>query len=333
LHLADYLTATYTPARERGRQPDQILIADVLSVYADDVAGRHARPKEAAARLERVLDYFGNKRLASVTGATCRAYAGARGNGAAARRELEDFRAAINHYHREGFVAAPVAVTLPDKSEPRTRWLTRSEAAALIKAAWRMRQSWRGDQSERRTGQHVARFILVALYTGTRAGAVCGAAIRPTIGRGYVDLERGVFYRRAPGSRETKKRQPAVRLPDRLLAHLRRWERKGFSKAAVIEWNGTAVERIPKAFRTAREAAGLGGDVVPHTLRHTAATWLMQNGCDLWEAAGYLGMSVETLEKVYGHHHPGHHEGARRAITYRDRTGTDKREPKRNTVA
>ena len=195
-----------------------------------------------------------------------------------------------------------------------------------------MRQSWRGDQSERRTGQHVARFILVALYTGTRAGAVCGAAIRPTIGRGYVDLERGVFYRRAPGSRETKKRQPAVRLPDRLLAHLRRWERKGFSKAAVIEWNGTAVERIHKAFRTAREAAGLGGDVVPHTLRHTAATWLMQNGCDLWEAAGYLGMSVETLEKVYGHHHPGHHEGARRAITYRDRTGTDKREPKRNTL-
>jgi hypothetical protein len=59
----------------------------------------------------------------------------------------------------------------------------------------------------------------------------------------------------------------------------------------------------------------------------------MQNGCDLWEAAGYLGMSVETLEKVYGHHHPGHHEGARRAIAYRDRTGTGKREPKRNLAS
>jgi hypothetical protein len=30
----------------------------------------------------------------------------------------------------------------------------------------------------------------------------------------------------------------------------------------------------------------------------------MQSGTDRWQAAGYLGMSVETLEKVYGHHHP-----------------------------
>jgi len=26
----------------------------------------------------------------------------------------------------------------------------------------------------------------------------------------------------------------------------------------------------------------------------------------MWEAAGYLGMTVETLEEVYGHHHPDH---------------------------
>jgi integrase len=38
--------------------------------------------------------------------------------------------------------------------------------------------------------------------------------------------------------------------------------------------------------------------------RHTAATWLMQAGVDAFEAAGYLGMSVETLLEVYGHHHP-----------------------------
>ena len=226
-----------------------------------------------------------------------------------------------------------MAITLPDKSEPRTRWLTRSEAARLIRAAWRMRQTWKGKVSDRRTGQHVARFILVALYTGTRAGAVCGAAIRPTIGRGYVDLERGVFYRRPPGQRETNKRQPPVPVPDRLLAHLRRWERLRLSTAAVVEWNGRPVERIHKSFRASRDAAGLGPDVVPHTLRHTAATWLMQNGCDIWEAAGFLGMSPEMLERVYGHHHPRHLEGARRAITYRDRTGTGKGEPKRNAAS
>jgi integrase len=46
--------------------------------------------------------------------------------------------------------------------------------------------------------------------------------------------------------------------------------------------------------------------IVRHTMRHTAATWLMQGGVDMWQAAGYLGMTKETLEKTYGHHHPDH---------------------------
>lgn len=43
--------------------------------------------------------------------------------------------------------------------------------------------------------------------------------------------------------------------------------------------------------------------MTPHTLRHTRATWLMQAGVDMWEAAGSLGMTVETLQNTYGHHH------------------------------
>ena len=39
-------------------------------------------------------------------------------------------------------------------------------------------------------------------------------------------------------------------------------------------------------------------------MRHTAATWLMEDGCDLWTAAAYLGMMVQTLEKCYGHRPP-----------------------------
>jgi len=40
----------------------------------------------------------------------------------------------------------------------------------------------------------------------------------------------------------------------------------------------------------------------------------MQAGTDRWQAAGYLGMSVEMLEKVYGHHHPDHLQNAVGAI-------------------
>jgi len=98
----------------------------------------------------------------------------------------------------------------------------------------------------RAVGKHTARFILVGLYTGTRHAAICGAAFQPAIGRGYGDLERGVFYRRGAGARETKKRQPPVRIPDRLLAHMRRWRRLGIANHAVVEWNGQAVRSVRK---------------------------------------------------------------------------------------
>jgi integrase len=70
----------------------------------------------------------------------------------------------------------------------------------------------------------------------------------------------------------------------------------------VVEWNGEAVRRVIKAFARAVEEAGIGPDVTPHTLRHTAASWGMQNGADHGELADYLGMTVETLRRVYGHH-------------------------------
>jgi hypothetical protein len=40
----------------------------------------------------------------------------------------------------------------------------------------------------RRSRQHIARFILLALYTGTRAGAICGAALQPTVFNVAIEL-------------------------------------------------------------------------------------------------------------------------------------------------
>jgi hypothetical protein len=85
-------------------------------------------------------------------------------------------------------------------------------------------------------------------------------------------------------------------------------------------------------FRNVVRDAGLGEDVTPHTLRHTAATWLMRGGTDLWIAAGFLGMSVETLERTYGHHHPDFQAQAAKNIAARpgdrlgDRNPANKRE-------
>ncbi|WP_334538387.1 hypothetical protein [Bradyrhizobium sp. AZCC 2230] len=52
--------------------------------------------------------------------------------------------------------------------------------------------------------------------------------------------------------------------------------------------------------------------MTPHTLRHSAATWLMQRGVPTWEAAGFLGMSPEVLQDTYGHHHPDFLQGLQR---------------------
>src|ERR1700744_955796 len=65
--------------------------------------------------------------------------------------------------------------------------------------------------------------------------------------------------------------------------------------------------------------AKLSGTVTPHTLRHTAATWLMQRGVPVWEAAGFLGMSAEVLLEIYGHHHPDFLQGAATAIGQKTR--------------
>jgi hypothetical protein len=41
----------------------------------------------------------------------------------------------------------------------------------------------------------------------------------------------------------------------------------------------------------------------------------MQRGARTWDAAGFLGMSEETLIRVYGHHHPDFQREAAAAIT------------------
>jgi len=87
---------------------------------------------------------------------------------------------------------------------------------------------------------------------------------------------------------------------------------RGTDLGYVLHDHGARIGDIKKGFAAACKRAELE-DVTPHTLRHTAATWLMQAGVPLWEVAGFLSMSVETLQRVYGHHHPDYMRGAAEA--------------------
>ncbi|MGJ4969688.1 hypothetical protein ACQR1N_18275 [Bradyrhizobium sp. HKCCYLRH1073] len=137
-----------------------------------------------------------------------------------------------------------------------------------------------------------------------RAGAICGAALTPAIGRGYVDLERGVFHRKALGAKTTNKRQPTVDIMPRLLAHMRRWHRLGISKRSVIEFQGQPVLRVTTAFETVRDLAKLP-DVSPHTLRHTSISWYLRAGVAISDVSDYCGVSETIIRRHYKHHLPG----------------------------
>ena len=93
-----------------------------------------------------------------------------------------------------------------------------------------------------------------------------------------------------------------MRLPARLLAHLRRWRAQG--QRYVVEHHGRPVETVKRAFRAAARDVGLP-DVTPHVLRHTTVTWVMKTGeVTAAEAGEFAGMSERMVEEVYGHHHP-----------------------------
>src|ERR1700720_2222725 len=136
--FANYLAGKHARAarQARHRDPDEIPVADVLTLYLTDMVSRHSRPKETEGRVAALERFFGDKMLSDVTGETCRAYVAQRTTDAAARRELEDLRAAINYHRREGLHDKIVSVVLPDERPARERWLTRSEAARLIRSAW-----------------------------------------------------------------------------------------------------------------------------------------------------------------------------------------------------
>jgi integrase len=165
--------------------------------------------------------------------------------------------------------------------------------------------------------RHLARFILLAVYTGSRKQDVLNASFVRNPDHGFIDLERGLWTRKASSKVATKKRQTSIPLPIRLLAHLRHWHRAG--QTFAVKFNGRRVNNISKAFKALVAECGLDDEVIPHALRHTGVTWAMQNGVELWEASGYFGMSIKTLMDVYGHHHPDHLRGAAAAMGNRNR--------------
>jgi integrase len=284
--LAQYLIEKHAARPARGGKSDTVPIAEVLRVYAMEHAPSVADPALVARFIEYLIPYWGHRKVSEIKGATCRKFTDQK-TPAIARRSLETLRAAVNYFHKEYGLDPVPAFTMPTKAEARDRWLTRQEAAKMIRSASTM--------------PHLRRFILIGLYTGTRSGAILNLSWLPSVSSGWIDLDRAILYRSGSAQRRTKKQQTPARIPPRLLAHMKRWKKMDGNIRHVIHWNGSSVQSVKKAFAHARERAGLDDKVIPHSMRHTCATWLMQAGVSQWDAAGFLGMTMEVLDRVYSH--------------------------------
>lgn len=280
--LGDYIASKHTI-----RDGPNPLLSDVLSAYSDEKLAGKVSEAHILYDIGHLTKWWGTKCVADINSTSCKAYVRHRKGIVSARRELAFLGAAVKHWHAEhGPLKAIPVVVLPPAPPPRSHWMTREQAARFL---WEARKT-----------PHLARFFIIGWYTGSRRAKICG------LRWSMVDLKTGIMQRQPPNVPQPKnKKAPPVRMGARLMAHMRRWKRLDGKKAEwVISYNGKPIKRPIRTWDQTRRKAKLPAYITPHILRHTRATNMMQQGKDPWEASKALGMSLEMLTNVYGHHHP-----------------------------
>jgi len=320
------------------RKNDEVPLADILSYFIDEVVsakpgeGRKvlSRPKEVLKYITDLIEWWGDKSVSEVNKSNCRAYWSVCSTLGAARNRLEYLRQAINLAQKDGIIETVVFVHLPEKAQPRDEIFDRSDIARMLKYCLRVGTYTHNETKSQATGyagetiktkhrpwRHLMPYFIMAYYTGSRSGAIFTASFVREPGRPWIDLRNGVFHRAKVGHKTAKNKQAtSIRIPQRLLQHMRRWRAAG--RKYPIEWNGQPITKS-KALGKIIKACCPGKKVVAHTYRHTAATMLMQRSeLALHDIAGFLGMTMETLDRVYGHHRTHHQIGIDLAMSGRD---------------
>lgn len=265
--------------------PAKTLITDCLAFYAEERGPKIIGRETMANAIDNLTEFWIERVVTDINPNTCSRYCTVRGVGTGTtRRELGVLQAAINWAYRNGRLTRTVAVQLPEAPQPKKRWLTRSEAARLLRAS----------RTPEARG-YMPLFILLGLYTGRRKEALL------SLRWPQIDLHVGVIDFDLPGRKITKKTRGKCRIPSSLLPHLIRARRRGADLSYVLNIEGRRIGDIKKGFAAACRRAGLE-DVTPHTLRHTAVTWRLNNEVNTWDVGGFIGMSPRTVEAVYGHH-------------------------------
>ena len=136
----------------------------------------------------------------------------------------------------------------------------------------------------------------------------CGLRASETIGLEVTDIDarQGFLRARGKGSKER-----LVPLGRKAIAAISAYLRSGRPKLVgerheaklFVNFRGGPLSRqgLYKIVQRHARAAGLGGQMSPHTLRHSFATHLLAGGCDLRAVQEMLGHADISTTQVYTH--------------------------------
>lgn len=144
------------------------------------------------------------------------------------------------------------------------------------------------------------RAMLELLYSsGLRISELC--ALRP----GDIDMEQGMVRCRGKGRkmRRVPVGSEAVAWVARYLAEVRPgWDKQGAAELFLSSRGaGLRRETCWHMVRRAALEAGISKKVSPHTLRHSFATHIMENGADLRSVQEMLGHADIATTQIYTH--------------------------------
>jgi integrase len=138
---------------------------------------------------------------------------------------------------------------------------------------------------------HLRLFVTLAITTAGRTEAILQLTwAKVDFAAGTIDLRDPDGVVDPLSKRARKGRALALMTPEARAALLQ--AREAALTDHVIEWDGAPVRKIRKAFAAAVARAGLA-NVTPHTLRHTALTWLEEEG-----------IPIEIISKLAAHSGP-----------------------------
>ena len=199
------------------------------------------------------------------------------------RRELTALRAVLNMCNKEGLLDHPANVWLPPEGRPREKRLERHEATALLAEC----------------NAHSYLYVLLALGTGARNGALLGLKwerITLPVGnnQGRIDM------RNFDIAQNNKRRGIVPLLADSELAYFLGLAKEAADTEYVVEYMGKPIKNTSLALELASKRAGIQR-VTPHMLKHTAITWMLEDGVPISDVADYTQTSEKTIMETYGH--------------------------------